>query len=239
VNQDSLFVRKINTNIGEIVFAVLCDGMGGLQRGELASAALITSFTDWMYTRLPILVRSPLEDSVLREEWSAIVTEQNKAIRDYSQRHDCHMGSTITAMLLTGSRYYLMNIGDSRAYELAIGIRQLTVDHTVLTQEVQRGNMTQEQADQAPNKNVLTRCVGVTDTVVPDMFFGEPKANTIYLLCSDGFRHVVTDSEMLEQFASIGIIEESALKRREEHLIELNKQRGEPDNISVITIAAY
>jgi serine/threonine protein phosphatase PrpC len=239
VNQDSLFVRRIQTGIGEIVFAVLCDGMGGIEKGEVASAELISAFTDWMYTDLPHLLYRTPEDGAVREQWSDVIGEQNRRMREYCLRESCSMGTTVTGLLLTPQRYYIMNIGDSRTYELLGGIRQITEDHTVIAQEVSRGNLTPEQAESAPNRNVLTRCVGIADSAVPDMFYGDTQRYAVYLLCSDGFRHKVTENEMIGQFSLGGITSEADLKRREEYLIGLNKHRGETDNISVITVAVY
>jgi len=233
MNQDSLFVRKINASGQDVVLAVLCDGMGGFQKGELASSSLIAAFSDWMYTQLPVLLFTSLEDHVLREQWSGLVSHENSKIQAYAKRENCVMGSTVVAMLLTGRRYYILNIGDSRAYELAQCCRQLTIDHTVVEQEVSRGNMTQEQAFHSPHRNVLTRCVGVADTVYPDMFFGETKKDVVYLLCSDGFCNRITPDEMMFHFAGLN----GGLRQKEELLIELVKLRGERDNISVVTIA--
>ena len=237
VNQDSLFVRRINSCIGEVVFAVLCDGMGGLQKGEIASSSLTIAFTDWMYAYLPSLLTKTPDDSVIKSQWINVIAEQNDKLRIYSQCDGLLMGSTITMVLITENRYYMLNIGDTRAYEINSTIRQISIDHTVASHEANLGNMTEIQAEQAPYKNVLTKCVGITDEVLPDMFFGEPQKNTVYLLCSDGFRHKITDDEILEKIQLNEISTEDDLKHREEYLINLNKQRGETDNISVITIA--
>lgn len=236
VNQDSLFVRKLHTSIGKMVFAVLCDGMGGLKYGEVASVALIKAFTDWMYTSLPELSQRPLEDYIIREQWSAVISAQNSKIRDFGLQNHCSVGSTVTALLLTESRYFLLNIGDSRAYEITDNVVQLTFDHTVVANEVRLGNLTPEQAEQAPGQNILTKCVGVAEFVYPDMFFGDTKRNAVYMLCSDGFRHKISAGEIRKHLLTEGHQSVSAIKQQEEYLIELDKQRGETDNISVITI---
>lgn len=235
VNQDSLFVRKLHTAIGKMVFAVLCDGMGGLKYGEVASAVLIDAFTDWMYIYLPKLSQRQLEDYIIREQWIAVINAQNSRIREFGMQNNCSVGSTITALLLTENRYFLLNIGDSRAYEIADQVVQLTYDHTVVANEVRLGNLTPEQAELAPGQNILTKCVGVAESVYPDMFFGDTKRNAVYMLCSDGFRHKISAEEMRGYLLSEGYQSISAMKK-EEYLIELNKQRGETDNISVITI---
>jgi len=237
VNQDSLFVRKISTQTGTMVFAVLCDGMGGLKKGEVASASLVKAFSEWMYTVLSPLSQRLLEDHIIKEQWISIITSQNEKIRAYSKQEDCLVGSTITALLITEPRYFLLNIGDTRAYEISEGLKQLTVDHTVIADEIERRNITLEQAKNAPIRNVLTKCVGVSETVYPDMFFGETKKNVVYMLCSDGFRHHITADEIAKYLYSGNDVDDTEMKRMEGYLVDLNKQRGETDNISVITIA--
>lgn len=238
VNQDRLFVRKIRSQTGNMVFAVLCDGMGGLKHGEVASASVLSAFTDWMYTQLPILSQKPLEDHTIRAQWTSVIDSQNSVIRSYGMQNNCSMGSTVTVLLLTETRYFLLNIGDSRAYEIGDNVLQLTADHTLLAREIMMGNISPEQAENSPMQNILTRCVGVEESVYPDMFFGETKNNVVYMLCSDGFRHCITKDEIREHLLENVRADASGLKRQEEYLIELNKQRGETDNISVITIYA-
>lgn len=236
VNQDSLFVRRLETRTGKMVLAVLCDGMGGLNFGELASAAIVSAFTDWMYQDLSALSQDPLEDHTIREQWSGLIEEQNRRIRSYGQRYHCTAGSTATALLLTENRYFLLNIGDSRAYEIAEQVTQLTEDHTVVANEVRLGNLTKEQAEHSSIQNVLTRCVGVQEEAWPDLFFGTVQKGAVYMLCSDGFRHRLTREEMQEHLLHAVKKEPLQMKCQEEYLIELTKQRGETDNISVVTI---
>ena len=238
INQDSLFVRKIRTRAGKMVFAVLCDGMGGLTHGELASASILSAFTEWMYVQLPVLSQKPLEDCAIREQWSETIRCQNDKIRAYGCRNQCAVGSTVTALLMTENRYFLLNIGDTRAYEIGENVVRLTEDHTLAAKEVRLGNMTDAQAEKASIRNVLTRCVGVEDRVRPDMFFGDVRKNTVYMLCSDGFRHCITADEMKEYLLRNTWNDSYEIKQQEERLIELVKRRGETDNISVITIHA-
>ena len=104
-----------------------------------------------------------------------------------------------------------------------------------MANEVRLGNLTKEQADHSSIQNVLTRCVGVQEEVYPDLFFGEVQRDAVYMLCSDGFRHRITEDEM-QKYLRRPAEGSLQMKRQEEYLIELNKQRGETDNISVITI---
>lgn len=236
-NQDSMFAKRFMTGWGECAFAVLCDGMGGLQHGEIASASITAAFADWAGKRLTA-AEAPISDHALRLEWTEIIRSENQKLQAYGVEHHCHLGSTVTALLVSAQRYYVLNIGDSRAYELYDTCRQLTVDHTVAENEVHLGNLTQEQAQMLPMKNVLTRCVGVYDCVYPDLFFGDTKPGAVYMLCSDGFRHHVTREELLAYLMPRSGDPAEGLRKGEAALIDLDKRRGERDNISVLAVYA-
>lgn len=235
-NQDSLFVEQFTAKHGAAyAFAVLCDGMGGLQYGEMASASVVSAFSAWARERLPSL-EGPLMDHEVRGEWTEIIRRENQKLYACGAENNCKLGSTVTAMLLSETRFFILNIGDTRAYEFCGGSRQLTVDHTVIADEIKLGNMTPEQAEASPMRSVLTRCVGVYDRVHPDMFFGDTKPGAVYLLCSDGFRHCTSEAEMLEYLTPRSGAPASELHMAEEALIERVKQRGEKDNISAVAI---
>ncbi len=235
-NQDSLLVKGLSTRLGHMAFAVLCDGMGGLEKGELASAGVVRAFDRWTNTALPELCRSSMDDSVMREQWTALIAEQNRIIKAYAAARGIRMGTTVVAMLLTETRYVILNVGDSRAYELGANIRQITEDHSFVAREVALGNMTEMQANRDERRNVLLQCVGASDEVYPDMFFGDTRPNTSYLLCSDGFRHEITSGEIYEHLSPKAAPNQDAMSRALRLLIDWNKQRREPDNISAALI---
>lgn len=238
-NQDSLTVKVINTCQGRMVFAVLCDGMGGLSKGEVASASVIHAFDSWVRNELPQLCRAPIEDSEIRLQWERIIVEQNKAIKAYGARQGVKLGTTVAAMLLTQDRYYIINVGDSRVYELVNGVRMITNDHTFVAREVALGNMTEEQAKTDPRRSVLLQCVGASESVYPDMFFGEVQENAVYMLCSDGFRHEITPEEMYEKLQPNVLMSEHQMNQNSTSLIELNKLRNERDNISIVLVRTF
>ena len=238
-NQDALSVKVINTRQGKMTFAILCDGMGGLEKGEVASSSLIAAFEDWVYNQLPELCNSPIEDYVIREQWEKIVVSQNILINGYGSRQGIKLGTTVVVMLLTQTRYYVMNIGDSRAYEIFDTLYQITEDQTFIAREIKMGRMTPEQAALDPRRNVLLQCVGASDDVYPDMFFGEVKQGAAYMLCSDGFRHEILPDEIYEKFQPGVLLDTDSMNRNTIELIELNKQRAERDNISVVLIRTY
>ncbi len=238
-NQDSLSVKVMNTSQGRMAFAILCDGMGGLQKGEVASASVIRAFDQWVYQELPKLCSEPLTDHIIREQWEKIITEQNRTIMKYGARQGIKLGTTATVMLLTQNRYYVLNVGDSRAYELTTGIRQITQDQTFIAREIALGNMTEEQAALDSRRNVLLQCVGASDEVYPDMFFGETQTNAVYMLCSDGFRHEISSEEIYEKLQPQVLFDDYTMQQNSIGLIELNKARKERDNISVALIRTF
>ncbi len=235
-NQDSLSVMTLNTPQGPMAFAVLCDGMGGLAKGEVASAAVIHAFRRWATEELPKLCAAPLEDVTIRSQWERIITEQNETIKAYGARQGVRLGTTAVVLLLTQTRSYLLNVGDSRAYLLREGLYQLTADQTFVAREIALGHMTPEQALVDPRRNVLLQCVGASERVFPDMFFGDVQPGTVYMLCSDGFRHEITPQEIYEKLQPAAMTDEQAMHRAAWELVELNKQRRERDNISVALI---
>ena len=238
-NQDSLSVKIINTKQGKVVIAVLCDGMGGLEKGELASASVIRAFDYWTKQDLPQLCESEIEDSVIRLQWERIINEQNDKIKRYGAEHCIKLGTTVTAILLTQTRYYTINVGDSRAYELYNGIKQITKDQTFVAREVALGNMTEEEALHDKRRNILLQCVGASDNVYPDMFFGDVRENAVYMLCCDGFRHEITPEEIYDHFRPERLLDHHMMEQASIELINLNKQRHERDNITVALVRTF
>lgn len=238
-NQDSLTTTVINTPQGRMAFSVLCDGMGGLDKGEVASASVINAFRNWAINELPNLCSAPLEDATIRNQWEAIITEQNQTIKAYGARQGVRLGTTSVVMLLTQNRYYILNVGDSRAYELTTDIRQITNDQTFVAREIAMGHMTEAEAETDSRRNVLLQCVGASDDVYPDMFFGEVQHNAVYMLCSDGFRHEITAEEIFEKLQPGVLYDDYTMQQHSISLIELNKQRQERDNISVALVRTF
>ncbi len=238
VNQDSYFVRRILLGGETLAFAVLCDGMGGLTQGEVASQKVVEAYSDWMYSKegLQALIRQGLSDFAVRDQWTRILDRVNQELVQYGHETNSSLGTTITMMLLTKSRFYAMNVGDSRIYQLGTESRQLTLDHSYVSEQVREGLMTEEEAESSPKRNYLTRCVGVREEVSPDFYFGNPMQDTTYLLCSDGFRHVVTKDEMRDALWTR--TRENLAERQQylDELVRLNMDRGETDNITAIAL---
>lgn len=238
-NQDSFMLRVFSTNSGKMAFAVLCDGMGGLAKGEVASSSLVNAFRKWSEERLPVLSENGIQDADIYSDWCAIASDFNQKIKLYGKSSGVSMGTTVTAMLITDTRYYIINVGDTRAYELYDDLKVLTKDHSVVAREVELGNLTEEEAENDPRRSVLLQCIGASDVVYPDVFFGDTKKDAVYMLCSDGFRHLVSAEEIYANLNPSVMLNEDMMRNNMLGLIELNKQRQERDNITVLTVRTF
>ncbi len=238
-NQDSLSVKVFNTPIGRMSFAVLCDGMGGLAKGEVAAASVIRAFDEWARNELPRLCGAPLDENVIRAQWEKLLLGQNGLIKSYGARQGVRLGTTAVVLLLTDTRYFIANVGDSRAYEITDTVTQLTTDQTFVAREVALGNMTPEQAETDARRSVLLQCIGASEEVFPEFIVGEAAVGATYMLCSDGFRHEITAAEIFEKFQPGALMSATEMDRNAVELIELNKQRSERDNISVALIRTF
>lgn len=238
-NEDSLLVKRIRTNQGNMVLAVVCDGMGGLAKGEVASASVIRAFNEWLYNNLPSLCNYPIEDKTLFEEWREIVIHQNEKIMNYGKQRGVNLGTTVVAMLITEEKYFVMNVGDSRAYEISDSLCLLTHDQTVVANEVQAGRMTEEEAENDPRSHVLLQCVGASNTVEPEFVCGSVRQDAVYMLCSDGFRHTLSPEEIFENLGAAQMTAPEIMKTHEVALIRLAMDRQEKDNISVVSVRTY
>ena len=119
-NQDSYCIQTARSKqYGNLLFAVVCDGMGGLKKGEVASATVVARFTDWFAQSLPILLSQRTMDfALLRKEWTHWLNRLNADIGNYGLDHNISLGTTVVAALCIGNKLYVVNIGDSRLYKI-------------------------------------------------------------------------------------------------------------------------
>ncbi len=235
-NQDSVLVEVAQVDNGQAAFAMICDGMGGLARGELASATVIKAFAQWFQFDFPQLLKDGFSKDMLWQRWKEIVFGLNSRIDAYGQSQNINLGTTAVGLLLMGQSYYVMNIGDSRVYRLGMELEQITKDQTFVQREMDAGRMTPEEARVDARRNMLLQCIGSSDYLEPDFFSGRMYENEVYMLCSDGFRHIITDDEIYEYLNPDVLHSEKDMLENSTFLTELNKHRKEEDNISVAVI---
>lgn len=210
-------------------FALVCDGMGGAKAGNVASVMAVESVKD---TLLPALEGhgAPDVEALLYQA----VERANELICYRSEMDpDCEgMGTTLVGAVVEPEVVRLINVGDSRAYLVTPeGIRQVTRDHSVVEDMVERGEITHEQARSHPQKNLITRALGAETAVQADFYTVPRVEGEMILLCSDGLSNVVTDQELLFELIHGGPPEEGCRR-----LLNLALSRGAPDNVTAVLI---
>lgn len=237
-NQDSLYLAQAQTLRGDVLLAVICDGMGGLAEGELASAELCKSFAKWFNIELPMLIKTDWSSETLRESWEDLLDVANRRLLDYSEVKHIQLGTTVAALLLLGDEYFIVSVGDTRIYLLSNLLYQLTKDQTVVQREIDLGMLTEQEAETDPRRNVLLQCVGASNTIETEFLSGVVKPDCVFMLCSDGYRHEIKPQEFWEQLNPSELDSEQKMSERLILLTEMNKQRQEQDNITALTVRA-
>jgi protein phosphatase len=228
-NEDSVAVDDASA------LAVLADGMGGYNAGEVASQ-MVTSFIATELGRWLREAHAQATDQEVRRAMDICVDNANRAVFNAANSNPQYagMGTTLVMAVIRENRLLVGHVGDSRAYRLRGGrLQQLTRDHSLLQEQIDAGLITQEQAAFSANKNLVTRAVGVEDTVLLETHQHDVLPGDMYLLCSDGL------SDMLDD-ATIGQIITGAetLAGGCTALVEAANDAGGKDNISVILMRA-
>ncbi len=231
VNQDSLIVKHKVILHKEVLMAIICDGVGGLSKGEIASSTVIDEFRKWFTKHLKNELRD-VDMRVIGSKWELLAKSINSEIREYSEKINIKMGTTLTGVLFIDDEYIVVHVGDSRLYYIGNELTQLTEDHTIVAREVKKGILTPEQAEKDKRKHIIFQCIGANHEVAPQIITGKSESG-VYLLCSDGFRNRLSEQEMISAFQNSNIKE---IKQNCKAIIETVKERGERDNISVIAI---
>ena len=236
-NQDSVLIKHAKTDGKEVLLAVVCDGMGGLSKGELASATVIRAFAQWFDEEIPYELEN-VDLQVIGAKWSLLLKELNAQILEYSKENSIEgVGTTFSGILFIDDQYVIGHVGDTRIYHIGASLTQLTTDQTFVAREISRGTMTLEQAKTDKRRNLLLQCIGASKVVEPQIICGKTEKGA-YMLCSDGFRHEITEAEIYESLNPINLMNKDAMNNNAKYLIEQNKSREEKDNISVLLIKA-
>ena len=234
-NQDSLCLKIATSIIGTLSLAVICDGMGGLNNGEIASAIAVQTYGDWFESRLPFLLE-PFSMENIIHQMEEQMWEANRKIMIYGREHGIRMGTTCSALLLIHDYLYIIvHIGDTRIYEINSEITLMTKDHTLVEREVALGNLTPMEARTDKRNNILIQCLGDKEIIHPHILTGQIKANSVYLLCSDGLYQRCSNLDFCDLLPERHSSEESITKSLKQ-LILLCRERKEKDDISAIAI---
>ncbi len=211
-NEDAYYARAP-------VFAV-ADGMGGAQAGEVASKIAADAFEE------------RTDDGSPEQQLARVAREANRRIFDLSQEDSSRsgMGTTLTGVLVSDDEVSIVHVGDSRAYLYRDGeLRQLTRDHSLVEELRRQGRLTTEEAEEHPQRSIITRALGPERNVELDVHTHQARSGDLYLLCSDGLTSMVREERMRE------IVEDSgSLAAAAERLVAEANEMGGRDNITVV-----
>lgn len=226
INQDYVFAT--DETIGNLPnLLVVADGMGGHRAGDFASRFTVEVLAEE--------VQSSKETHPEQILGNAIQTANERLMEEAAKDSRLEgMGTTLVAATILDHVLYFANVGDSRLYLINKEIRQLSKDHSMVEEMVRLGGLTEEEAKHHPDKNIITRAMGVKDKVEPDFFEYRLKGGDTILMCSDGLTNMVDDDEIFQIVKSARDIVEAV-----ETLIQRANENGGSDNIGIVLAQPY
>ncbi len=226
-NQDAYAVGELP---GEVAWAVVCDGMGGAAGGNIASALAVKVISD----KITSSYNEKMRDSSIKNLLDSAITAANIEVYDmaYSRPDLQGMGTTVVAVVVRDNVAHIAHAGDSRAYIVNDdGVEQITTDHSLVQNLVDRGEITKEEAEHHPNKNVITRALGVDKRIDVDFSEIDLQENETLVLCTDGLSNCVNNAEIAED------IKDGQYYAFADRLVKRANKNGGNDNITVVAIA--
>lgn len=223
MNQDSVYCNENSVGSFQNLF-IVADGMGGHKAGDYASRLCVEKMVEAIEKSKSVTPVTILEEAVT--EANSNVLAEAKTNVEYEG-----MGTTMVACTLQENTLYIANIGDSRLYIINDDIRQITKDHSWVEEMVKKGEITESQARIHPQKNIITRALGIDETVHADYFEVNVKADDKILMCSDGLTNMVEDDDI-----EYIVRHSSSVEKAVENLVEKANENGGKDNITVILV---
>lgn len=204
---------------------VVCDGMGGAAAGEIASTLAVDEFMHRMTEKSAKPSRAAAEDAVLASN-AAIYT------RSHRNAKLSGMGTTLVSLVVEASQAWILNVGDSRCYRLHEDtLEQITLDHSLVEEQVRLGRLTSEEAARSPLRNVITRALGTQPHVTTDVFELETVPGDLFLLCSDGLTRELCDDQLAQMLRSSHELDVLC-----EDLVNAANLSGGRDNITCVVV---
>lgn len=238
INQDSLVLLQVLTARGRVLMAAVCDGMGGLKKGETASGYVTKRLQEWFYESLIRSVQKKKPYWIIRRSLDRLVYHMQEQLQQYGEKEDIRLGTTMTVLILWEKTYLLWHLGDSRAYRLCT-TRKERGRHRGFAATRERRRMSGIECltkDHVRRSNQLTKCVGSFGYARPDFKLGVLQAGQGVLLCSDGFRHCISEKELTDVLEPERIMDENQIARRLREIGDACMKRGERDNLSAVYV---
>jgi len=234
LDEDSIAVLDVSSSHeskhARKILAIVTDGMGGHAKGEVASRICVSEMTKAL---LPMLLDKRTASKHYENTMREAFDHANKEVVSYALEHpECAgMGCTASVAVIDGDQLYVGHVGDTRVYVVNGGIRQITKDHSVVQELVDKGEITPEEARKHPQKNVITRAVGVKPKLKVDVYQESLSDGSYVVVCCDGLVNEVEDVEIKDAVLEARDSQEACNK-----LVKLANERGGQDNVSVVVV---
>lgn len=223
-NQDAFFAAEIEHNA---VFAIVCDGMGGANAGNVASETAVRIISDYIMRSYRLSMDTEATEKMIKNAIeSANIEIYDTALKNPELQG---MGTTVVIAIAEGDRAVIAHVGDSRAYLINDKIKQLTRDHSVVQSLVESGKISAEDAKVHPEKNVITRALGAEENVIADITHIPFSKGESLLLCTDGLSSFIDEKSIFE---SVSMSDGSAADK----LVDKANENGGGDNITVVIL---
>ena len=244
INQDSILALEADTEKGPVLLLSVCDGMGGMEHGEIASSIMVEELEDCFSSEFAGIILdddlpAPLDNMIyycLRDA----MQRADERILKFSKEKKLQCGTTCVVLVLFGGDYYIMNVGDSRIYLHRNGsLFQLTHDQSLVQRLLDNGEIDEQIAKNHKQRGVLLQCIGMGKDFIPEFKAGKVLDRDIFFLCSDGLVHKIEPGEFESILTEEDPKSSAELKDLSSYLVEECKKRNESDNISVIMARAF
>lgn len=240
-NEDACCAMASMTQLGEVVMAVVCDGVGGLSCGEVASATVIMRFVEWFKAELPSLLRdmrAGLDCRLIQSCWTELLNELNERIGLYGRSIGALLGTTFTGLLACGKSYVVGHVGDCRAYCLhGSSLMQLTEDQTLLAFKLARGEISAEEAADSHARHVIMQSVGTERRLRPAFYAGSIDATDVLVVCSDGAYQSLGNTGLQKELIGATGQGEHVLDDACKEILSKSMRAGERDNLSIVCVS--
>ena len=216
-NEDSILARSFQTKLGEVLFVCVCDGMGGVQNGEIASLYAITKLEqEFVYNFIPAILEGKKRNYLIGIGKQCFI-KANDALNQYSEIKKMKLGTTASVLILFNNQYYTFHLGDSPIYLMNRFAIQLTKEHRL-------------------NLHTLTKCMGLKQNFIPEVHHGYYRNKTSFLVATDGFINVYGRQKIMKLLSSHRKDSCGNHNKSLGEIAKRNIKRGEKDNMSAIYI---
>ncbi len=214
-NEDSLVLEHVETKAGPVLLAAVCDGIGGLSEGEVASGFMAEMLVVWFYKEFLVLLQKKKSRRKLQKSAIRILYEAHELLKSYAKQKHIRLGTTVTMLLVTKNYYFIVHVGDSRLYKMQRKLK-------IMTRQDGTGN-------------ILHRCIGAGKYEKPQWKCARWKRDTAFLVCTDGVYKTLNDEE-IKIVLKKNCKTDMELQKRLKETVRIMKSRTMKDNASAICV---